>query len=96
MSDRDVCVVRGCNRWRMPGWPWCESHRPRFDKEPLRTPYPRLVRDRVAEAIRRWPDWNDEAIAAWAGVTTSYTQQVRKRLGLLRDRSTGVCRVARK
>jgi len=90
VSDRDVCVVRGCNCSRMPGWPWCESHRPRFDKEPVRTPYPRLVRDRIAEAIRRWPDWDDEAIAAWAGVTTGYARQVRKRLELLSDRSTGV------
>ena len=82
MTDHaGTCVVERCSHRRLPGWPWCEDHRPRFDREPVRTPMPQSPTDRVRAAVRRWEDWEDEAIAAYAGVSRDYVVVVRRMMG---------------
>lgn len=85
-ARRQRCVAGRCLRMTIPTWPWCEEHRPRFDREPVRLPPAKDPRDRVREAVRRWPDWSDEALSVAALAPMWMVFRERIALGVHRDR----------
>lgn len=84
-SRRRTCSVEGCARSAIPTWPWCEEHRPRFEGPVPHGYRPRRNEDRAREAVRRWPDWDDESLAAAASVPEGVIRAVRSTLGILRS-----------
>lgn len=78
------CVAGSCTRQSIPTWPWCEAHRPRFDRPPPRDYWPPRAEDRAREAIARWPEWEDEALATAASVAVTSLAAFRVRMGISR------------